>query len=383
MDDTPPKYIPGLEKVPAVESKVSFIDGQIGLLEYRGYNINELAQKSTFEEVSYLLLTGTLPTSEQLQEFNSVLSESRALSDDILQALQHFPASVHPMNALQAGVTLLESGDKDAHSVDDQAANYRRALGIIARLPTLVAAFHRLRGGQEVLPPNPKLPLAADFLHMLTGTAPDELSARVFDTCLILHADHTINNSTFTSRVVGSTKADAYAVIAAAVGSLSGPLHGGANERVLEMLDAVGSAEAAAAYVERKLGEPGGRVMGLGHRVYKTKDPRAIILQNMIPKLFARLGSTPMFETAQAVEKAATERVGHKGVYPNVDFYSGIVYARLGIPTDLFTPVFAIGRAPGWLAHWLEQMADNRIFRPTQVYVGERAQTYQPLEQRG
>ena len=373
-------YVPGLAGVPAAESEVSFIDGERGILEYRGISILDLARMSSFEETTFLLLYGHLPSRPELDAFNSKLNEHRAVKFHVAEIVKRLPENAHPMNALQASVAAL-GALYPAHDVMDPKVQNETALRLVAKLPTLVAMFHRIRRGHEPVPPNDELNHASNFLYMLEGKESDPLAARVLDACLILHADHTFNASTFTARVVGSTLADGYSVMAAAVASLSGPLHGGANEEVLQMLAEIGGPERARAYLEGKLAKKE-KVMGLGHRVYKVKDPRAHILQRLAEQLFDKLGTSPDYETAKALEAAAAEILGPKGIYPNVDFYSGIVYDRLGIPHDLITPIFALSRVSGWCAHWLEQIRNNRIFRPKQVYTGRREEPYVPMNQR-
>jgi citrate synthase len=374
-------YVPGLAGVPAARSAVSFVDGQRGVLEYRGISIETLAGRSSFEEVCWLLLTGDLPTDEQLRGFRSHLAQHRQLPDRLVRVLEALPAKGHPMAALQAGLAALGMFNRnpdlrDANQVDEACVR------ILAAVPVIVATFDRLRQGKDLVPPDPELGTAANFLLQLTGERPDEFAARVFDVALILHADHTMNASTFAARVVASTEAGPYTVCSSALGALHGPLHGGANEKVLEQLQDIGAPQEAAAWLEARLAAKG-KVMGFGHRVYKVKDPRARILQELARQVFERLGSTPVYDTALALESEMERCVGGKGVWPNVDFFSGIVYARLGIPTDLFTPVFGISRVAGYLAHWREQMADNKIFRPTQVYGGEHGRPYTPVGERG
>jgi citrate synthase len=245
----------------------------------------------------------------------------------------------------------------------------------------MVAAFQLMRKGNDPVRPNDDLDYAANFLYMLSEKEPDPLSARIFDVCLILHAEHTMNASTFSARVTASTLTDPYAVVASAVGTLGGPLHGGANEEVIQMLEEIGSVENVRSYLDGCL-ERKSKIMGFGHRVYKVKDPRATILQNLVEQLFAKFGSDKYYDIAVELERAVEEKLAHKGIYPNVDFYSGLVYRKMGIPTDLFTPIFAIARVAGWLAHWKEQLAENRIFRPTQVYNGKHEAVYTPMEER-
>jgi citrate synthase len=252
---------------------------------------------------------------------------------------------------------------------------------LLAKIPTMVAAFKMMRKGNDPVQPRDDLDYAANFLYMLNEREPEPLAARIFDTCLILHAEHTINASTFSAMVTASTLTDPDAVIASAVGTLAGPLHGGANEEVINMLETIGSVENVRPYIEARIANRQ-KIMGFGHRVYKVKDPRAVILQRLAEQLFDKEGGDTYFDMALEVERVVEEHLGHKGVYPNVDFYSGLVYRKLGIPTDLFTPIFAIARVAGWLAHWKEQIGKNRIFRPTQIYEGPHNQLYIPLEKR-
>jgi citrate synthase len=374
------EYRPGLEGIPATQSSISFVDGQNGILEYRGINIEELAKYSSFLETSYLLIWGALPTKEELDEFEHEIRFHRRLKYRIRDMMKCFPESGHPMDALQACAAAL--GLFYSRRALDNPAYIRNAVvRLLAKIPTMVAAFQLMRKGNDPIQPRDDLDYAANFLYMLTEQEPDPLAARIFDTCLLLHAEHTINASTFSAMVTASTLTDPYGVIASAVGTLAGPLHGGANEEVIMMLEEIGSVENVEPYLENCL-QKKAKIMGFGHRVYKVKDPRAIILQQMAEQLFEKFGRDEYYDVALALEKAVAERLGHKGIYPNVDFFSGLVYRKLGIPTDLFTPVFAIARTAGWLAHWKEQLAENRIFRPTQIYTGDRNAPYIPIEKR-
>ncbi|MDF1800367.1 MAG: citrate synthase [Planctomycetota bacterium] len=373
--------VPGLAGIPASESAVSYIDGQAGVLEYRGYPIADLAANSTFEEVVFLLWNGRLPKSAELAELRASLVAKRSLAPEILEIIKLLPAGGHPMDALQTTVSLLGMHNPKARDFKDADVAQDICLELVAVLPTLVAAFDRSRRGLEIIQPDPDLDTAANFLWMINGEKPEEIAARTLDVALILHADHTMNASTFTARVVASAEADPYSVISAAVGTLSGPLHGGANERVLDSLAEIPSAEAVPTWLDAKFAA-GGKVMGFGHRVYSVKDPRAHNLQGLVHQVFEKLGSTPIYDVALALETEMAERVGHKGIWPNVDFFSGIVYQKLGIATDLFTPVFAISRVSGWLAHWQEQMKDNKLFRPGQIYVGTHGHEYVPIDER-
>jgi citrate synthase len=370
------EYHPGLADVPAAESAISFIDGKRARLEYRGIAVEVLAR----EETAWLLLKGSLPTQKQLADFDEQLRQHRRLPYKLLDLLKCLPESGHPMSALQTGVAALGLF-YPAREVSDAASNWEAVLRLIASMPTIVAAFHRLRNHEEPVPPRDDLDHAGNFYHMLFGREPSPAVRKVLDACLILHAEHTMNASTFAARVTGSTLADPYAVICSAVGALSGPLHGGANEEVLEMLDAIGSAENVRPWLTRAV-ETKAKIMGMGHRVYKVKDPRATVLQELAENVFAETSRPKQYEMALELERAAAGVLGPKGIYPNVDFFSGIVYQALGIPRDLFTPIFAIARSAGWLAHWLEQLRSNRIFRPEQVYVGPTDVPYVPLEKR-
>jgi citrate synthase len=373
-------FVPGLAGVPAARSAVSFIDGEAGILEFRGIRVETLAEKSSYEEVAYLLLFGRLPKEAELKAFSEELNTHRAVSRAAGELIRRYPAKGHPMDAMQAAVAALAM---DHPSVDysQETERTRQAIHIIAKMPTIVAAFQRARNGLEMVPPDMSLGHAADFLHMLTGAIPDALSARIMDACLVVHADHTMAASTFAARVTASTGASPYAVLGTAIGALSGPLHGGANERVLIQLRAIGSPSRVRNFVAETLKKQQ-KIMGLGHRVYKTKDPRAYIIQDLAHKLFEKKGKSDIYDIAVELEAVAKETLAVKGIYPNVDFYAGIVYDRLGIPADIFTPIFAISRTAGWMAHWLEQMRDNRLFRPKQVYDGPRAQAYVPIADR-
>lgn len=374
------EYIPGLEKVPAAESSVSYIDGEKGILEYRGIRIEDLAAHSTFEETAYLLLNGKLPTEQELAELTQRIARARTLSKDLQNVVKSVPKNAHPMAALQTCVAAI--GMVTPHqNIYDEKTRENCAIDFIGKFPSLVTAIHRVRNNQEIIPPDPSLPIAADFFHMLTGDKPDTHKARAMDICLILHADHTMNASTFTTRVTASTECQPAAAISAAVGSLSGPLHGGANEAVLWMLEEIGSKEKVAQWFEAKTAKKE-KIMGMGHRVYKTKDPRATILQGMVRELSGKFGNSPLYDIAVELEKIAIDKLGPRGIYPNVDFYAGIVYNRLGIPTDIFTPIFAVSRIAGWSAHWMEQMRHNRLFRPTMVYQGEHNVPYVPMAER-
>jgi len=377
-------YSPGLAGIPVAESSVSYVDGKIGHLEYRGIDIEELAEKSSFEETSYLLLYGHLPSADELKAFDAELRLHRRIKFRIRDMMKCFPESAHPMDSLQATVAALGmfypfpttlEGKLDPKSVHQVCVN------LIAKMPTLVAAHARMRHGDDPISPRDDLGHAANFYYMLTGEEPYALTERIIDVALIVHAEHTMNASTFSALVTASTHADPYTSISAAIGTLAGPLHGGANEDVLQMLDEIGSVDKVEAYLNSKV-QNKGKISGLGHRVYKTKDPRATLLQKLYVQLTEKMGEDPTYEIASRIEELSAGTLGKKGVCPNVDFYSGIVYRKLGIPTDLFTPIFAVARVSGWLAHWKEQLGHGRIYRPSQIYIGEHGKHYVPIAER-
>ncbi len=374
------EYRPGLADVPAAKSAISFIDGKRARLEYRGVAVETLARESSYEETTWLLLKGDLPTQRELAGFDDELRHHRRLKYKIIDLIKCLPETGHPMDALQAGVAALGMF-YPARDVTNQASNWSSVVRLIAKLPTIVAAFHRLRHGDEAIMPRDDLGHAANFYYMLMEEEPSPAIGRVLDACLILHAEHTMNASTFSGRVTGSTLANPYTVVSSAIGTLTGPLHGGANEEVLDMLDQIGKVENVRPWLEDAVTNKK-KIMGFGHRVYKVKDPRATVLQELAEHVFSETGRPPLYKLATELEAVANTVLGPKGIYPNVDFYSGIVYQNLGIPRDLFTPIFAIARVAGWLAHWLEQLKDNRIFRPEQIYVGKRDVEYVPLEKR-
>ena len=378
-----PEYIPGLAGVPAARSSICLIDGSVGKLQYRGYPIEVLAERCSYEEVAYLLVLGRLPTTAQLDEFRNQMIAERGLKFRIIDLLKTLPESGEPMDALTAAVAAMGMFYKGDHISDPEFLRLS-VIRLLAKVPTIVAAWDRIRRGDDPIKPSTELGHAANFLYMLGGKVPTSLAEKVFDVALILHAEHSMNASTFTARVTGSTLTDPYAVVASAIGSLAGPLHGGANEQVLSTLDGIKdrSPHAVRRWAEDRLARKE-KVMGFGHRVYKVKDPRATILQGLTTRLFAKFGSTPDYDVAVELEKQMAELVGGKGIYPNVDFYSGIVYQKLGIPSDLFTPIFAISRVAGWIAHLLEQLEGNRIFRPSQIWVGEADRVFVPMEERG
>jgi citrate synthase len=373
-------YRPGLADVPVAESAVSFIDGKRARLEYRGIAVETLARESCFEETAWLLLKGELPTQRELADFDYELRHHRRIKYKLRDLIKCLPETGHPMDALQASAAAMGMF-YPSRDVTKPQKNWDAVIRLIAKLPTLVAAFHRLRHGDETIRPRDDLDHAANFYWMLFEREPSPAVRKVLDACLILHAEHTMNASTFSGRVTGSTLANPYTVISSAIGTLTGPLHGGANEEVLEMLDQIESKENVRPFIEEAVAGKK-KIMGFGHRVYKVKDPRATVLQELAEHVFAETSRPAMYELALDLEKAAGAVLGPKGIYPNVDYFSGIVYASLGIPRDLFTPIFAVARVVGWLAHWLEQLKNNRIFRPEQIYVGKHDVAYVPLEKR-
>lgn len=362
------EYRAGLEGIPATQSSISFVDGQRGILEYRGIPIEKLAEKSSFLETAYLLIWGELPTRDELALFEHEITHHRRLKYRIRDMMKCFPESGHPMDALQACAAALGLF-YSKRALDDPTYIRAAVIRLLAKIPTMVAAFQLMRKGNDPVQPRDDLDYAANVLYMLSEQEPDPLPAKIFEVSLILHAEHTINASTFSAMVTASTLTDPYAVVASAVGTLAGPLHGGASEEVILMLEEIGSVENVRPWLDEQLSGKA-KIMGFGHRVYKVKDPRATILQELAEKLFEKYGRDKYYDVAVELEQAVAEKLGHKGIYPNVDFYSGLVYRKLGIPTDLFTPVFAISRTAGWLAHWKEQLGENRIFRPTQIYTG-------------
>lgn len=373
--------VPGLEGIPAAESSISYIDGDEGILEYRGIPIETLAEKSNFLETSYLLIFGHLPDKAEYEKFKSDITYHTRLKLKILRMMEFLPEGGHPMHYLQA-VTSAMGMYYPARDTLDPEARYWSIVRLIAKMPTIVATCHRLRHGDAPIQPRNDLSFAANFYYMLFEKEPSALIERILDVMLILHADHTMNASTFSARVVGSTLADPYTIISSAIGTLSGPLHGGANEEVVHMLDEIGSKEKARGYIEGKL-ERKEKIMGIGHRVYKTRDPRGDVIKTFLPRLVDHDGvDQRTVELSQEIEKIVKEKLGGRNLHPNVDFYSGIVFSGIGIPTELFTPIFAMGRVAGWLAHWIEQLKSNRIYRPTQKYTGKRNQPYIPIDQR-
>ncbi len=382
----------GLRGVTVADTKVSFIDGENGVLIYRGYRIEELAEQSTFEETAYLLLHDALPTEQQLNEFEAMLREARQVPGFIFESLKKLPTESKPMDVLQASVPLLAMADPDLQD-ETREANVNKAIRLIARIPIVVAGWLRIRQGREPLRSDDTLSHAGNFLWLLTGTRSDPDMVRDLDTCLVLHADHTFNASTFAAREVVSTLAHMYAGVAAGVGALSGSLHGGANAQVMKMLQEVQGEKDIAGWVRRQL-DSGRKIMGMGHAVYKTTDPRAKFLKEMSSRLGKKLGQEQWYRLSTRIEEAALrefEKRGKTTIKPNVDFYSASVYHMMGVPGDLMTPVFAVSRIAGWTAHIIEEkfaeaQEKPALYRPASEYVGHYCGrmgcTYEPVGQR-
>lgn len=370
----------GLEGVVAAETAVSDIDGARGLLWYAGYNISDLAANSSFEEIVYLLHNLELPSRSQLDDITAQLAKERALDEFVNALLPNVAAVTSPMSMLRTLVSASSAHDPDGwESPENDEANLRKAIRLTARVPTMIASYHRLRQKLDPIDPDSSLSHAANFLYMLSGKVPSEDDARVLDQCLVLHADHTMNASTFAARVTAATLADIHSAMTAAIAALKGPLHGGANERVFEMLEEIGSVGAVEANVKDRLANKE-KIMGFGHRVYKTEDPRATVLRDLAAGLAKRRGESRWFEMSERVDQVVRRE---KNLYPNVDFYAASVYHYLGIPTDLFTTVFAASRISGWTAHVREQYADNRLIRPESDYIGPKPRAYLTMGERG
>lgn len=375
-------YAKGLEGVILCDSRVSFVDGLAGKLFYRDIPIQQLAENSTYEETAYLLLFGKLPKRQELEDFKAQLKENRNIPDEILKIIQQYPKDAHPMEALRSIVSLLGMFDKE-DSLNTPEANIKIAIKLMAQFPSAVAAFERFRQGKDYVAPEDNLDHAANFLHMFRGPIPSDLDAKAMDACLILHADHEMNVSTLSCRVVISSLSDMYSAVCAGVGSLKGPLHGGANEEVMKTLEEIGSLENTEKWVKDSLAKHI-RVPGFGHRVYKYYDPRAAILKSFAEK-YAQIKKETYekLQMAELIEKIMIETLGEsKGIYPNVDLYSGIIYSTMDIPRDQFTPIFAIARVAGWCAQILEQLSDNRIYRPRCHYTGALDLPYIPIDKR-
>jgi citrate synthase len=377
MSDPAESVSKGLDGIVAAKTRLSDVRGEAGELIYAGYDINELAGKVTFEEVIHLLHWNHLPNCKELAELHATLAAERELPKGVVDILRLVPRDTPPMDVLRTAVSATGCFDaqRDDSSYDDLR---RKAMRLIAQVPMIVAYFHRIRQGKEILPPDPKLGEAANFLLMIDGVAPPQEKVSTMDLCYILHADHGMNASTFSARVTMATMSDMYSAITSAIGTLKGPLHGGANEGVIKMLKEIGSLEKVDAYVEECLLQKK-KIMGIGHRVYKTLDPRAPHLKRMAQVLSLKLGEPKWIQMSDRIAEIMLKK---KNLHANVDFYSATVYYSLGIPTDLFTPIFAIARTAGWTAHLLEQVADNRLIRPQSLYIGPVGLKVKAIEER-
>lgn len=363
----------GLEDVVAAETAISDIDGREGKLLYVGYDIVDLAANCTFEEIVYLLHHLELPSQQQVDDLSSLLAKERELHDWTKSHLKILATVTSPMSMLRTMVSSESAHDPDGwEKPTNDEANLRKAVRLIARLPQMIAGYWRLRAGHQPVDPNPALSHAANFLYVLNGEVPSDDDSRVLDKCLVLHADHTMNASTFAARVTAATLSDIHSAMTSAIATLKGPLHGGANERVFEMLQEIGSVDKVEEDVKRRLGAKE-KIMGFGHRVYKTWDPRAVVLREMAKDLAERKGNPKWFEISERIYEVVHSE---KGLYPNVDFYAACVYHYLGIPKDLFTTVFAASRISGWTAHAREQYSDNRLIRPDSDYIGPPARPF-------
>ena len=370
----------GLVGTIVAETAMSFIDGEQGVLEYVGIDIDTLARNSTFEEVTFLLWNRRLPSSEELGEFESMLRAEYALPEGILEMIRAMPADSPPMHAVQTLVAALALFDSEADDSTDEA-NIRKATRLVAKTPTLIAAFDRHRKGLEIVAPDASSPIAENFLWMLRGEKPTPTMAKALDVCLVLHADHGFNASAFTGLVVISTLSDLYSACAAAIGALRGPLHGGANEGVMKMLKEIGQLSQVDAFMDNKL-KCKEKVMGFGHRVYKAYDPRATYLKTFAKGLAEDTGNQDLYEMSCRIEEIMLDAVGEKGILPNVDFYSATTYHSLGLDLDLFTPMFALSRMSGWTGHCIEYLMGNKLIRPSASYVGPHGVAYVPIEDR-
>ncbi len=367
----------GLEGVVAAETSISYVDGIHGRLLYQGYDIRDLAENVSFTEIIFLLWRGRLPTLAELNTFRSEIVAEMRLPSQVVEMLKLTPPNSHPMAVLRTAVSMLANFDPD---VEDRSpeANWRKAKRLVAQVPTIIADLHRVRRGLPLLSPDPNFGVSANFLYMLRGTPPNEIERKAVEVLMVLLADHELNASTFTARVIASTLADMHSALAGALGALKGPLHGGANQRVMEMILDIPDVETVQAYIAGML-ENKKRIMGFGHRVYRTEDPRTRHLRKYSEWLCESRNEQHIHEISRRIEQAVMEA---KGIYPNVDFYSATVQHALGIPAEYFTAVFAASRTVGWIAHILEQYADNRLIRPTSQYIGEMSLPFLPIEKR-
>lgn len=377
MSDKKPS---GLEDVVVAQSSICYIDGQRGQLVYRGFDIDVLVQNAEFEEVAWLLWNGNLPTQSELSDLKKQIGAALILPPRVIELMKVLPFDSHPMRVLEVAVAALGTFDPDADDMSPEA-NRTKAVRLLAQLPTITTAWHRIKQDLEPIPAKPDHSLAYNFLYTLEGKEPSDYAVKTFDAALVLHADHELNASTFSARVTAATLSDLHSAVVSAIGTLKGPLHGGANQAMMQMLLEIGDVDNVVPYMEKMLSQKK-KVMGFGHRVYKAKDPRAVILEGMSEELGKRANDSKWFEMTRAVEEYFQPKVKAKGLFPNVDFYSASAYQVMGIPHDLFTPIFACSRVAGWTAHLLEQYANNRLFRPSSDYIGPQDQEWVPLEKR-
>jgi citrate synthase len=367
----------GLRGVVAAQSAIGDVNGDEGILIYQGYDIHDLAENSTFEEVVFLLWNGRLPKNDELEELETRLRRNYEAPAQVIEMMRQYPKDADPMDVLRTAVSSLDFYDKDGHGTDRENA-MRAAVRITSQIGTISAAWDRIRNGKEPVAPDKNLSIAENFLYMLRGEKPDADEARMFDICLILHADHELNASTFTTRVVAGTLADMYGAVTAGVAALAGPLHGGANTNVMKMLIEIDDISNVDAFVENALAEKK-KIMGIGHAVYKTEDPRATWLRKFSKQMAEKTGETKWCDMSQRIEQLMHEK---KGMFPNVDFYSASTYYLMGIPLDLYTPIFAVSRISGWTGHILEQYGHNKLIRPRAEYIGARDLKYAPIGER-
>lgn len=367
----------GLRGVVAAQSSIGDVNGEQGILIYQGYDIHDLAENSNFEEVVYLLWNGRLPTAGELADLRSQFQANYEAPAEVIEFMRQFPKEADPMDVLRTAVSALDFYDKDGHGTDRETA-IKTAIKLTAQIGTLVAASERIRNGQDVVAPDKTLSIAENFLYMLRGEKPDADEARMFDICLILHADHELNASTFTCRVIAGTLADVYGAVTGGIAALAGPLHGGANTAVMKMLLEIGDVDKIDSWLDDALANKR-KIMGIGHAVYKTEDPRATWLRKFSQQMGERKGETQWFEMSQKIERLMHEK---KGMFPNVDFYSASTYYLMGIPLDLYTPIFAVSRISGWTGHILEQYGNNKLIRPRAEYIGARDLKYTPIDER-
>lgn len=367
----------GLRGVIAAQSKMSTVNGKEGILIYQGYNIHDLAENSNFEETVFLLWNGRLPKRDELDDLKTHLRTNYEVPPEIIVFMKHFPHHANPMDVLRTCVSTLAFYDKEGQKTDVDSAK-QTAVKLTAQLPTILAAWERIRNGKEPVHPDPSLDIAENFLYMMRDKVSDPVEAKMLDVCLILHADHGFNSSTFTTRVISGTLSDMYGAVTGGLAALAGPLHGGANTAVMKMLKEIDSADNVEAWLEDTLANKR-RVMGVGHAVYKTEDPRATWLRKFSQKMSSVTGEMKWFEISWKLENLMKEK---KGLNPNVDFYSASTYYMMGIPSDLYTPIFAISRISGWTGHILEQFANNKLIRPRGEYVGKRDLKYIPIDER-